>query len=566
MRTTALLAGIVLAALVRSQPAWGDELATGTPATLLAIDDTFVTGLTQPTAVAVLPDGRLVITERLGRVRVRTVAGALVEAGTFSVNSAPPEQGLLNVVAHPSFATNRLLFFYYSRSDAAGGTEMNRHRVVTVELGADNRLVMATEDVIVENLRGPAVHNGGALGILGDKLFVGVGDTGGNGTGAHPSSQRVQVWFGTCLTNAHGKVLRVNLDGSIPSDNPLVGDQVTACGATTDNEPTTKGTAYGAIWAWGFRNPWRLYPDPKTGNVWVGDVGEVTYEEIDVIPKAGGLHFGWPFREGNEGLPATRCTSITPNAGNCTDPAYFCEHSGGPMNNANVPDECGSITGGVILDGCEWPAQLEGRYVFGDYESKYLWTLALNAARTGVTGARQALGLLDVGPVHFVEGGGALYVVAHSGAGHITRIAPKAPEAACTGTGTGGSGAGSGGTGVGGATAEAGAGGAAEADAGESSGGAAGAGGGSPSGGRPSSTAGSAEPRGGSGGRAAGGVPASAGEAGSSAGSSPAGGEGSKKSSGCGCSFADRDRGALAALAGGLGAAAYLLRRRRRNG
>src|SRR3970282_2174488 len=117
------------------------------------------------------------------------------------------------------------------------------------------------------------------------------------------------------------------------------------------------------IWAWGFRNPWRFWFDGETGNLWVGDVGEVTFEEIDVIPQTGGgKHYGWPWREGGEGHPVAKCQDIQPS-GACLDPAYYCRHGG---DQGGIDGNCESITGGVIVDSCQFPASFRGKYFFGD--------------------------------------------------------------------------------------------------------------------------------------------------------------------------------------------------------
>jgi MYXO-CTERM domain-containing protein len=403
----------------------------------LEIDDEFIVGVSQPTALAFLPDGRVLVSERTGDLVVRSADGVLSTAGSFEVNSQAGEQGLLNVLPHPDFENNHLLYFYYSASSAVGGSGAERHRVVTVELGDDNLLDMSTETVVVQNLMGPANHNGGGLSIYQDYLFVGTGDT-GNNSGA-PPGERIRNYYPTCFTNAQGKLLRVHLDGSIPSDNPLLGQSVTACGDGPGSEPTTTSDSPREdIFAWGFRNAFRVWADPLTGNVWVGNVGEITYEMIQVVPPSGAVHFGWPFREGNEGLGVEQCQNYQPNVGDCAPAAYRCEQSDGangnaPPDNPDVPNECDSITGGLILNDCEWPAAFEGRYVFGDYQSERVWTLPINAERNDVIGEREDLLTMDGGPVHFVEHQGALYAVAHSGNGHVTRIAPRNPESSCAG-------------------------------------------------------------------------------------------------------------------------------------
>lgn len=533
----ALAANLALAA-----PAGAlEELSAGNPASLLNLDDAFVSDLEQPTALIVLPDGRMVITLKKGPVMVRPAAGgALVQAGSFTVNWSVGEQGLLNVIAHPDFVRNRVLFFYYSAAaggvappaGTGGGSDEARNRVVSVELGTDNRLSMSTQRVLIDGLRGHGNHVGGALSIHADKLFVGVGDS-------------LERELAACFSSGNGKVLRVNLDGSVPDDNPLVGVAATPCSGTSGLREE--------IWAWGFRNPWRIWADPRTGNVWVGDVGDEAHEEIDVIAAEGGGHFGWPGREAATGAPvATACASVEPG-GPCIDPVYSCAH----------PTDCKSITGGVILRGCQWPAAFEGRYVFGDFNRQRLWSMAVTAAGNALSGARQNLvePLEGTGPVHFVEHDGSLYYVAHGGVGHISRISPKAPEPPCTNMAGGSGGAGGGGDSIAGGSPSAGSGGTQDAPGSAGQGGE----GGSPDepGGAPSPAAGGAAEGGapdpgtaeGRGGRA---------PAGAAGGGGAGGGKAGSGESGCGCQLAKGHAGGLASLVGALSWFALLTRRRHR--
>src|SRR3954467_13914499 len=153
-------------------------LAPGAAAALQL--STFVgSGVPSLTDFRFLPGGRMVITLKTGQVLVRRADGTLVQAGAFSGDSSS-EKGLLGVEVHPQFGAGatRTLFFYVSASNAAGGTDLDRHRVVAVELGDDDRLA-AAQTVLLRGLRGPANHDGGALAIGPDgKLYVGVGDTG----------------------------------------------------------------------------------------------------------------------------------------------------------------------------------------------------------------------------------------------------------------------------------------------------------------------------------------------------------------------------------------------------
>ncbi len=382
---------------------------------------TVASGLEIPTDFRFLPDGRIVIVELGGRVLLRNLDGSVVEAGTISAVQPPKngEMGLFSVEVHPDFVNNRLLYFYYARSDEQGGSDLDRDRLVTIALGTDDTLDMATETVLVDHLQGPANHHGGGLGIGKDgKLYLGVGDTGcTSGRPPEPASTPAN-FFPTCLSNPQGKILRLELDGSIPADNPLVGvGMVTACGETCDVDVASTGLTAPdpAIWAWGFRNPFRLWIDPTTNLPWVGDVGEISYEEIDVVQ--GGRHHGWPWREGAHGWPSTQCAAQTPGAA-CVDPVYECRHGGsGPDSN------CVAVTGGAIVDDCSWPEDFRGRYYFADSGAGTLSSLQPTEDRKGVVpGSRKEVAVLQM-PVALRPGpAGDLYVVDIYG--RLSRLAP----------------------------------------------------------------------------------------------------------------------------------------------
>ena len=420
--------GAICAALVAGS-ASAQSLTPGGPASTFNLT-TFVSGISQITDFRFLPDGRVVMTQKTGEVMVRLTSGTVVQAGTFPVDSSS-EKGLLGVELHPQFGqgTNRTLFFYYSLSDAAGGTDLNRHRVVSITLADTNQLTMATETLLLQNLRGPANHDGGGLGIGPDgKLYVSVGDTGCNsGLPPPPPDSNITNYTGTCLTTANGKILRINLDGTIPADNPLVGTAVPACDATSCNANPVPVVLTGVprteIWSWGFRNPFRFSFDPMTGNLWVGDVGEVTYEEVDLVTK--GQHYGWPYREGGVGDPVTTCDGLGPNGGggDCVDPKYFCVHGGAT---GGIDGNCESVTGGVFVDSATWPAPYRGLYYFGDNANGNLWTLTPNAARNGfVSNPRSDFGSGFGTPVRFLVGpDGNLYVANYS-SNNILVISPK---------------------------------------------------------------------------------------------------------------------------------------------
>ena len=234
-----------------------------------------VSGLAQPTGAAFLPDGRLVVTEKGGTLRVWTAASGLREAPllTLPVCTAS-EMGLLGVAVDPAFAVNGFLYLYVTQppggdpSRCDEGTEAGRvSRVVRVTL-AGEAIDPASLVVLLDGLRTDGGnHDGGALAIGPDGLlYVGVGDT-GRGDGGPPGASTNP--YAQDLQRLEGKILRIGLDGSTPPDNPFA----------------DRGGNAARVWAYGFRNPFRIAFDPiQPGprRLWIGDVGQNSWEEIDV--------------------------------------------------------------------------------------------------------------------------------------------------------------------------------------------------------------------------------------------------------------------------------------------
>jgi glucose/arabinose dehydrogenase len=381
-------------------------------------------GLGGPVGARFLPDGRMVIIQQDGGILVYTGTLPLIDAGTIPVNQSS-ERGLLGIAVDPQFVNTNRLYFYYSAQGTQGA---DRHRVAWATIDRTTSIVdVDNRTVILGGLAGPANHNGGGIEFGPDGLlYVGVGDTGCN-CGCSPGTND-NNFFPTCLTNANGKILRIGRDGEIPPTNPLVGvAAVTACGTTVDcggngqaqeADPAVTGAPREEIYAWGFRNPWRFSFDSRSGFLWIGDVGEVTWEEITISQQAG-EHHGWPFREGMEGQAGTICDTVTPNASGtaCVEPAFVYNHN----NNS------ASVTGGVFANHCSWPAPWSGRYFYGDYNRARVWSLDPNAARNGVNGGNTTVVRNPGGVVHFFEGNdGAIYYVSADDS-EIWRIAPTTP-------------------------------------------------------------------------------------------------------------------------------------------
>jgi glucose/arabinose dehydrogenase len=162
------------------------------------------------------------------------------------------------------------------------------------------------------------------------------------------------------------------------------------------------------------RNPWRLWADPQTGLLWVGDVGEGTREEIAIVRT--GEHHGYPFVEGDHAwgdLEGKNCSSLMPSR-ECSPPVHAYDRSTGR-----------SVTAGLILDGCGWSNVFGGsHYLFADFAARWIQALPVNAARTGVTGPAVSFATSVSSPVSLRVGpDGALYVVSYS-IGQVHRYAP----------------------------------------------------------------------------------------------------------------------------------------------
>ncbi|MDQ3658118.1 MAG: PQQ-dependent sugar dehydrogenase [Actinomycetota bacterium] len=273
-----------------------------------------------PTAMAVAADGRIFVAQKGGGLRI-------IENGTlkkrpfaeFRVNSLG-ERGLLGVALHPNFAANKFVYVYRTVAKPKVHNE-----VVRVRADGD-RMVPGSQKVILRlNSLDAERHNGGAIHFgTGGKLYVAVGDNGREG-----SPQR--------LKNLFGKMLRINADGSIPRSNPFYKQ------ASGKNR---------AIWALGLRNPYSFAVRPGTGAVYINDVGEMTWEEINA-GKAG-ANYGWPIKEGPESANRFRA------------PIHAYRHDG-------TSGGC-AITGGTFYDpqAPQFPSSYEGDYFFTDFCGGYI--------------------------------------------------------------------------------------------------------------------------------------------------------------------------------------------------
>jgi len=381
-----------LAAACLLAAAWVPARA-GTPAPGFT-DEAYVTGLANPTAIAFLPDGRLLITEKGGFGGAANAALKLFDGTSTTTLVTLPvctdsEMGLLGVAVDPAFATNGFIYLYRSAPGTGGcGTATGRFNQVVRVTMAGGTVNPSSLTVLLDGIRtDDGNHDGGVLRIGPDgKLYVGVGDTGlGDNRGGPGSSTNP---YAQDLSSLNGKILRLALDGSVPPDNPFVG---------------TAG-ARGEIFAYGFRNPFRMSFDPVTGQLWAGDVGDETVEEIDIV-HAGG-NYAWPHCEGTLPHGCEQPGDV--------DPIFTYLHSG----SASL-GEC--VIGGTFA-GSAFGA-LAGDYVFGDCVSSVVYRVAPNAARNGLAATPVAVATNAGTPADFVTGpDGAVYYTA-VGDGEVRRLA-----------------------------------------------------------------------------------------------------------------------------------------------
>lgn len=306
---------------------------------------------------------RIFILERTGRIRVFPNAPTAMpgDVTTFldvsaKVNTAG-EGGFLGMAFHPQWPAKKEVYVSYTET----GTGSNPLRsVIARYTSTDNGLTLdATSEQRLLLLDQPySNHDGGHLAFGPDGyLYIGFGD-GGSGGDPLGSGQRLNTLL--------GKMLRLDVDVpfaqkyGIPATNPFASDN-TPCNVSSAAASAPAGTRCGEIYAWGLRNPWRWSFDTQSGELWVGDVGQNTYEEVDRVVLGG--NYGWNTREGMHCYsPSTGCSTA-----GLIDPLVEYDHSVGQ-----------SITGGYVYRGTAIPG-LAGKFIYGDYQTGRIWALTYNA-------------------------------------------------------------------------------------------------------------------------------------------------------------------------------------------
>ncbi len=309
----------------------------------------YATGFLSPVDITHAGDERLFVVERSGRIKIIDENGSVVSTPFLDIDnlvantSGQSERGLLGLAFHPNYVNNG--FFFVNYTDNSGETVIARYS----RDAADPNLADPNSGVMIMTIDQPySNHNGGCIKFGPDGyLYIGMGD---GGSGNDPQS------YGQNTQSLLGKMLRIDIDNgspySIPANNPFVND----------------ANVLDEIWAIGVRNPWRFSFDRETGDLWIADVGQNAWEEIDFQPanSPGGENYGWRCYEGNN-LNGNVNTSNCGSAGDYVAPVYEIQHQGfsGPC----------SITGGFVYRGEDYP-DLEGIYICADYCSGEFFTVA----------------------------------------------------------------------------------------------------------------------------------------------------------------------------------------------
>jgi glucose/arabinose dehydrogenase len=332
-------------------------------------------GLSRPVDIKSANDGsgRLFIIEKYGTIRIYE-NGQLLETPFLNiadrVDDSGNEMGLLGLAFHPDYKQNG--FFYVNYTGRGGNTFISRFHAVDNLTDPNSEKILLTVDQPFPN------HNGGALAFGPDGyLYIGLGDGG---------SANDPLGNGQNLNTLLGKILRIDVNHgdpyTIPSDNPFV---------NADARPE--------IWGYGLRNPWRFSFDRATGDLYIGDVGQDTWEEVDYVPVGqGGLNFGWKYFEGNHHFIGEN----PPVSLHLTFPVAEYSHQNG----------C-SVTGGYVYRGAM--AEWQGIYLYGDYCKGTVWGLILTngqwqsqvMSETNVT--ITSFGQDENGEVYFASDNGKIY-------------------------------------------------------------------------------------------------------------------------------------------------------------
>jgi glucose/arabinose dehydrogenase len=338
---------LVLAALVACTPGSTNTITTinnPTPSGTVSLEPV-ATGLDNPVYLTNAGSGKdLYVVEKTGKVKILENATTLRStpfldlAGQLDAGDpldANGERGLLSIAFHPKYATNNFVYAYYTTQN--GDLTISRFTVNPSTKVAANKLELLSIPHPREN------HNGGQLQFGQDGfLYIGTGDGGGGGD-PDRNGQNKQTLL--------GKILRIDVDKTDPG----------LAYAIPDGNPFKIAGGAQEVWAYGLRNPWRFSFDRSTGDLWIGDVGQDKFEEVDFTPKGSSAprNYGWNTTEGKSCFGATTCDKTGIDL-----PVLDYGRSAGDT----------SITGGYVYRGTASP-KIAGKYIYADFSSGRIWSL-----------------------------------------------------------------------------------------------------------------------------------------------------------------------------------------------
>lgn len=289
----------------------------------------FVTGFASPVDIANCGDSRLFVVEQDGLIRILNSNGTINPTPFLNITSLTNqsgEQGLLGLAFHPNYSTNGL--FYINYTNTSGNTVIARY---SVDSGNPN-LANTTGTILLTVTQPFSNHNGGTLKFGSDGyLYIGMGD---GGSGGDPGNRAQNI------NELLGKMLRIDVNSATPYGIPPTNPYVGIAGADE-------------IWAIGLRNPWKFSFDRQTGDLWIADVGQNQYEEVNrATASESGLNYGWRCYEGNTAYNTAGCAAQS----TMKSPLFTTNHTNGFC----------SITGGYVYRGTQYP-NFQGKYFFSDY-------------------------------------------------------------------------------------------------------------------------------------------------------------------------------------------------------
>ncbi|MBI1191969.1 MAG: cadherin [Bacteroidetes bacterium] len=356
--------------------------------------EVFGSGYNSPVDIVHAGDERLFIVEQDGTIRIIDTTGVPVSVPFLDINarvgSSGSEQGLLGLAFPPDYATDGRFYVNYTGND--GDTRISRFSVT-----ADRNVADPSSEQVLLLIDQPFTnHNGGCVRFGPDSLlYIGLGD---GGSGGDPGDRSQTP------TTLLGKMLRIDVRTTvgytIPADNPFA--------TNPDTLPE--------IWHMGLRNPWRYHFDRLTGDLWIADVGQNVWEEINVQPASsqGGENWGWRCYEGNAPFNTSGCSP----AGAYNAPVFVYDHASGGF----------SVTGGTVYRG-KAQRNLQGHYVLADYVTGRWWTLQRDVCRPD-TLIVHPLGVVQSLISTFGESANGELFCANLASGQIYRVVEACSEAA----------------------------------------------------------------------------------------------------------------------------------------